>query len=51
MNTLNTALGMVRKNWYMAGTDLTDAYYSATVATMDQNLLMFEFEGIRYNYV
>ena len=51
MNTLNTALGMVRKNWYMASTDLTDAYYSATVATMDQNLLMFEFEGIRYNYV
>ena len=28
MDTLNTALDMVRKNCYMASIDLTDAYYS-----------------------
>ena len=51
MDTLNTALGMVRKNCYMASIDLTDAYYSVPVATVDQKYLMFQFEGIRYKYV
>ena len=47
MDTLNTALGMMRKNCYMASIDLTDAYYSVPVATVDQKYLMFQFEGIR----
>ena len=51
MDTLNTALGMVRKNCYMASIDLTDAYYSVPVATVDQKYSMFQFEGIRYNHV
>ena len=51
MDTLNTALGMVRKNRCMACIDLTDAYYSVSVATVDQYPLMFQFEGIRYKYV
>ena len=51
MDTLNTALDMVRKNCYMASIDLTDAYYSVPVATVDQKYLMFQFEGIRYKYV
>ena len=51
MDTLNTALGMVRKNYYMASIDLTHAYYSVPVATVDQTYLMFHFEGIRYKYV
>ena len=46
MDTLNTALGMMRKNCYMASIDLTDAYYSVPVATVDQKYLMFQFEGI-----
>ena len=51
MDTTNTALDMVRKNCYMASIDLTDAYYSVPVATVDQKYLMFQFEGIRYKYV
>ena len=51
MDTLNTALGMVRKNCYMASIDLTDAYYSVPVATVGQKYLMFQFEGISYNLV
>ena len=41
MDTLNTALDMVRKNCYMARIDFTDAYYSVPVATVDQKYLMF----------
>ena len=51
MDTLNTALGMMRKNCYMASIDLTDAYNSFPVTTVDQNYLKFQFEGIRYKYV
>ena len=51
MDTLNTALGIMRKNCYMASIDLTDAYYSVPVATVDQKNLMFQFGGIRYKYV
>ena len=35
---LNTALGMVKKNFYVASIDLTDAYYSVPVATVDQTI-------------
>ena len=48
MATLNIALGMMRKNCYVASIDLTDAYYSVSVATVGQKNLMFQFEGIRY---
>ena len=51
MDTLNTALGMMRKNCYMASIDLTDTYYFVPVATADQKYLMFQFEGIWYKYV
>ena len=51
MDTLNTALSMVRKNCDMASIDLTDVYYSVPVANVDQKYLMFQFEGIRYKYV
>ena len=51
MDTLNTALGMVRKNCYIASIDLTDSYYSFRVATVNQKYLMFQFEGIQYKYV
>ena len=46
IDSLNTALGMMRKNCYMASIGLTDAYYSVPVATLDQKYLMFQFEGI-----
>ena len=48
IDSLNTALDMVRKNCYMASIGLTDAYYSVPVATVDQKYLMIQFEGIRY---
>ena len=51
MDTLNTVLGMMRKNCYMASIGLNDAYYSVPVATVDQKYLMFQMEGIRYKYV
>ena len=51
MDTLNTKLGMLRKHCYVASIDLTDAYYSVPVATVDQKYLMFQIEGIRYKYV
>ena len=51
IDTLNTALGTVRKDCYMASVSLTDAYYSVLVATVEQKYLMFQFEGIRYKYV
>ena len=47
MDTLNTALNMVKKNCLMASIDLTDPYYSVPVATVDQKYLMFQFEAIR----
>ena len=50
MNTLNTALGMVRKNCYMASVDLADAHYFVPVAIVDQKYLMFQFEGIWYMF-
>ena len=50
IDTLNTALGTVRKDCYMASVSLTDAYYSVLVATVEQKYLMFQFEGIRYKY-
>ena len=40
MDTLNTALGMVRKNCYMASIDLTDAYYSV-VSTFIHSFIYF----------
>ena len=47
IDTFNTAL----RNCFIASIDLTDAYYSVPVATVDQKYLMFQFEGIRYKYV
>ena len=51
MDTLNTALAMMRKNCYMASTNLTDAYNSFPVATVGQKYLKFQFEGILYKYL
>ena len=54
MDTLNIALGMVKKNirqGYIASIDLTDANYFVPVATADQTYLMLQFERIRYKYV
>ena len=54
MDTLNIALGMVKKNirqGYIASIDLTDANYFVPAATADQTYLMLQFERIRYKYV
>ena len=51
MDIINTTLGMMRKNYFMTSINLTDAYYSVPVATVDQKYLMFQFKGIRYKYV
>ena len=42
---------MVRKKCFMVSLDLTDAYYSVSVAIIDQKDLLFKYEGQLYKYV
>ena len=48
MDTLSTALSMVRENCYMSSIDLCGAYYSDPLALSDQKYLVFCFEGQDY---
>ena len=51
MDTLKTALNLVKKNCFMASIEFPDAYYSVPIALTDQKYLLFQFEGIRYKFV
>ena len=51
MDTVNTSLRMMRKKCYMVIIDLTEAYYSGAVATVNQKHLMFQLERLRYKHV
>ena len=42
---------MVGKNCYMARVDLSDAYYSASVALVDQKYLMFSFANKLFRFL
>ena len=50
MDTLTTASTMVQKDSFMASIDLTDAYYSVSIALEDRKYLFFWFDGQSYKY-
>ena len=50
MDTLQSAIRMMKPGCYMASIDLKDAYYSVPVATEHQKYLKFLFNGTLYQY-
>ena len=50
MDTLCTALKLIRPGCFMASVDLKDAYYSIPIAEEDRKFLMFEWKGQYYQY-
>ena len=50
MDTLRSAINMMRPNCFMASVDLKDAYYSVPVACCDQKYLKFEPMGQFYKF-
>ena len=42
---------MVNKNWYIASVDISDVYYSASVALGNQKYLMFSFEDKLFKFL
>ena len=50
MDTLESAIKMMKPGCYMASIDLKDAYYSVTVAKEHQKYLKFVFNGTLYQY-
>ena len=52
MDNLSTALGMVRKNCFVASIDLTNAYFLVPLAITDQNIFCLNFsDSYIYIYV
>ena len=51
MDSLNTALQMVKPGCFMASIDLKDAYYSVPIATAHQKYLTFQWRGKLYEHV
>ena len=50
MDTLESAIKMMKPGCYMASIDLKDAYYSVPVAKEHQKYLKFVFNGTLYQY-
>jgi len=50
MDTLRSAINIMRPNCYMASVDLKDAYYSVPIAYCDQKYLKFEWMGQFYKF-
>lgn len=50
MDTLKSAISMMRQNCYMASVDLKDAYYSVSIAESDQKYLKFKWSGNLYKF-
>ena len=50
MDTLKSAIKMMKPGCYMASIDLKDAYYSVPVAKEHQKYLKFVFNGTLYQY-
>ena len=50
MDTLESAIRMMKPGCYMASINLKDAYYSVPVATEHQKYLKFLFNGTLYQY-
>ena len=50
METLSTALSLIRKGCYMASLDLKDAYYSVPIHKDYKKLLRFEWKGHLFEF-
>ena len=50
MDTIQTALKLMRPGCFMASFDLKDAYYSIPIAAEDRQLLKFEWEGNYFHF-
>lgn len=50
MDTLRTAIKVIRPRCFMASVDLKDAYYSIPIAQEDRKFLMFEWKRKYYQY-
>ena len=50
METLRSALQMIRKSCWFAKCDLKDAFYSVAIATQYRKYLKFEWEGELYEF-
>ena len=50
MDTIQTALKLMRPGCFMASVDLKDAYYSIPIAAEDRQLLKFEWEGNYFHF-
>ena len=50
MDTVQTALRLMRPGCFMASVDLKDAYYSVPIATEDKKYLKFEWQGSYFQY-
>lgn len=50
MDTLRTALKLIRPECFMASVDLKDVYYSIPIAEEDRKFLTFEWKGKQYQY-
>ena len=51
METVHTAIRLIRKGCLIASVDLKDAYYTVPVDKSSQKYLKFEFEGVLYQFV
>ena len=51
MESLNSAIELVKKDCYMASVDLKDAFYSIPVSTEHTDFLKFEHKGKFYKFV
>lgn len=50
METLASALQLIKPNCYLAILDLKDAYYSVPIFIEHRKFLKFKFEGSRYEF-
>ena len=50
MDTIQTALKLMRPGCFMASVDLKDAYYSVPIALEDRKYLKFEWQGSYFHY-
>ena len=50
MDTLRSAINMMRPNFYVTSVDLKDAYYSVPIAQCEKKYLKFEWMGQFYKF-
>ena len=51
MDTLASAISMMKPHCFMASVDFKDAYYSVPIASIDQKFLKFIWDGQLYKFV